>query len=104
MAIWIAEFEVGVLTRALLVDSVHEKALPLECFSCRADAEGFTVWCLSHAVDLSKIMWAEGTLTALKVSWDGEKCPACFTTGCACGDCGLTCDQKCAEGCREARP
>lgn len=104
MSLVILEAEADGATWGIIFDVKTERALPLRAFECRADAEGFVAWCLAHAVQLAKIAWAEGTLEALRMSWERERCGACFTTSCSCKGCGVPCTMVCADGCSEARP
>lgn len=67
--IWIGEFAIGSMVRAVLVDSVTEKPLPLPCFESTEQAEGFMSWAEDEGVTVGQIPFATHTLDALHSLW-----------------------------------
>jgi hypothetical protein len=69
--IWNCEFTIGLMTRAVLIDSVTERPLPLPCFEDEFAAGGFLAYAAACGIsDVRALNGAE--LEALHGRWCDE--------------------------------
>ena len=102
MGIRICEGDCGRDQVAVLIDTVHERALPC-LFECADDADGFLRWVKANGADVATLsaLQATNALQALAESWKLSRCQGCYQLDCACRDCGTTCTVPHAPGCRQ---
>jgi hypothetical protein len=95
MGIWtVYDADVG---RALLMDSVTERPLPMHSFETREGADDFVAWCMEAHGDPRKV--GEMTLDLYVQEWRGLVCRACWERDCACPGCGNRCSRTCPAEC-----
>ena len=67
--IWIGQFTIGALSKAVLVDSVTEMPIALPLFETVAEAEAFVNWAEAEGVKVRDIPFAAHTLDVLHSLW-----------------------------------
>lgn len=84
--------------RAVLVDSVTEKPLPLPMFECADDARNFLARFESQHG--SPLVVPVAMLDLAHTLWVKTRCMACYEIDCSCKYCGAPCHEPCAKQCR----